>query len=180
MWSNAKAGIIKRLLRLTILILTVSLINGCKNGSEEIEQLREENKALRDRMAQLESQLKTGGIEEVQKFQIDEEALIFAKRLHASPGDFTGKEIKLQCEFWELSPSRLDDDKVYFSSTDYLGFIVRVTKGPDFFQLFIKKAKGDLLYKLNYGDPITIYGRVKSAYGHRPWIEVKKIETEGE
>ena len=185
-----KAGIIKSLVRLTVLILAISLINGCKKESEKLTQLREENKALKERVVQLESQLKTGETPEPQiesqlktketpKSQIDREAVILARKLNASPGDFVGKKIKLQGKFRGLSANWLDrnqPDLVYFPSSNYLGFFLRVPDGDLFQFLFVKKTKGDLLYELKKSDPITVYGRVKSAYNNWPWIEVEKVE----
>ena len=98
------------------------------------------------------------------------------KKLKASPDDFVGKDIVLQCLFIELSTLWLNH-RVYFPSTEYLGFYIW---GPDksiILQMnFVKKKKGEILYDLKGGDEITIYGKVRSSSNGFPWIEVYEIK----
>ncbi|MGZ6207741.1 MAG: hypothetical protein ACXWMS_09310 [Syntrophales bacterium] len=99
-----------------------------------------------------------------------------AKKLNASPDDFVGKDIVLQCLFIQLSTMWLNS-RVYFPSTEYLGFYIW---GPDQTTIlqwnFVKKKKGKILYDLKGGDRITIYGKVTSSTDGFPWIEVYEIK----
>jgi len=112
---------------------------------------------------------------------------ILFKKLMASTDDFVGKNITLECLFWNLDSHFLNGggarysppagERIYFSSTQYLGFTIwSATKKAFLMHLFIKKAKGEILYELNENDRITIRGKVTSSYNGAPWIEVYEIK----
>jgi hypothetical protein len=112
---------------------------------------------------------------------------ILVKKLLASPDDFVGKGIVLQCKFERLLINFLNGggaiyspppgERIYFSSSEYLGFSVLDSKRQNtLYCLFVKKNKGEILYGLNDGDRITIRGKVTSSHSTTAWIDVYEIK----
>lgn len=111
---------------------------------------------------------------------------ILFKKLKASPDDFVGKDIVMQCRFYGLKSAFLDKTyysspshpgRTYFPSAEYLGFENWAPKDDIFLNfLFIKKGKGEILYELNRWDRITIRGKVTSSATVEAWIEVYEIK----
>jgi hypothetical protein len=167
-------------LRITIaLLLAISLVYGCTKESEELAKLRKENRALKEKVAVLESQIKPVIAPKPER---KNEFLALARRLKASPNDFVGQQIKLHCRFGGFENKFLNDKEgPKFLSTYYVGLIVQSGKEIDeplFDHLFIskKEAKGQSVYRLGVNDLITVYGIVNSAYNKEPWIEVYVIK----
>ena len=163
-----------------VFILALSLLYGCAKESEDLTKLREENRALKEKVASLEGQIKpatapTPGMKE--------EVLAMARKLKASPNDFVGQQIKLHCRFGGFENKFLNDKNgPKFLSTYYVGLIVQSGKEIDeplFDHLFMskKEAKEQGVYQLGINDPITVYGIVNSAYNKEPWIEVYVIKN---
>ena len=161
------------------LILAMGLVYGCAKESEELAKLREENRALKEKVAALESQIKPAI---APKPEMKEEFLALARRLKTSPNDFVGQQIKLHCRFGRFENKFLDDKNgPKFLSTYYIGLIIQSGKEinePLFDHLFMskKEAKEQGVYRLGVNDLITVYGMVNSAYNKDPWIEVYVIK----
>ena len=161
------------------LMLAITLAYGCAKESEDLAKLREENRALKEKVASLESQTKPAI---VSKPEMKEEVLAFARKLKASPNDFAGQQIKLRCRFGGFENKFLNDTNgPKFLSTYYVGLIVQSGKEinePLFDHLFIskKEAKEQGVYQLGVNDLITVYGIVNSAYNKEPWIEVYVVK----
>jgi hypothetical protein len=159
--------------------LVISLVYGCAKETEDLAKLRQENKALKEKIASLESKMKPGV---ASKPEINEELLALAEKLKASPNDFVGQQIKLHCRFGGFENKFLNDTNgPKFLSTYYVGLIAQSGKEitePMFDHLFIskKEAKEQGVYRLGLNDLITIYGIVNSAYNKEPWIEVYVIK----
>ncbi len=167
-------------LRTTIaLILAISLVYGCAKESEDLAKLREENRALKEKVASLESQTKPSI---TSKPEMKEAFLALARKLKASPNDFVGQQIKLHCRFGGFEDKFLNDPNgPKFLSTYYVGLITQSGKEmnePLFDHLFIskKEAKEQGVYHLGENDLITIFGIVSSAYNQEPWIEVYVVK----
>jgi cell division protein ZapA (FtsZ GTPase activity inhibitor) len=160
------------------LILAINLVYGCAKESEDLAKLREENRALKEKIALLESQIKPAI---APKPEMKEEILALARKLKASPNDFVGQQIKLHCRFGGFENRFLNDKNgPKFLSTYYVGLIAQSGKEIDeplFDHLFIskKEAKEQGVYQLGVNDLITVYGIVNSAYNKEPWIEVYVI-----
>ncbi len=161
------------------LILAISLAYGCAKESEDLAKLREENRALKEKVASLESQTKPSI---TSKPEMKEEFLALARKLKASPNDFVGQQIKLHCRFGGFENKFLNDPNgPKFLSTYYIGLIAQSGKEmnePLFDHLFIskKEAKEQGVYHLGVNDLITVYGIVNSAYNKEPWIEVYVVK----
>ena len=161
------------------LILAISLVYGCAKESEDLAKLREENRALKEKVALLESQIKPTV---APKPEMSEELLAFARKLKTSPDDYVGQQIKLHCRFGGFENKFLDDKNgPKFLSTYYIGLIAQSGKGIDeplFDHLFMSKeeAREQSVYRLGLGDFITIYGMVNGLYDKEPWIEVYVIK----
>jgi hypothetical protein len=167
-------------LRATIaLLLALSLTYGCTRESEDLAKLREENRALKEKIAALEDKTKP---EAGSKPDVSEELLALARKLRASPNDFVGQQIKLHCRFGGFESKFLNDTNgPKFLSTYYIELIAQSGKEIDeplFDHLFMgkKEAKEQGVYRLGLNDLITIYGIVNSAYNKEPWIEVYVIK----
>jgi len=161
------------------LILAMSLGYGCAKENKDLAKLREENKALKERLALLEGPTKPGI---ASKPEMTEELLVLARKLKTSPNDFVGQQIKLHCRFGGFSNKFLDETNgPKFLSTYYVGIIAQSGKEisePLFDHLFIskKEAKEEGVYRLGVNDLITVYGMVNSAYNKEPWIEVYVVK----
>ena len=161
------------------LMLALSLVYGCAKESEDLAKLREENRALKEKIASLESQIKPAI---ASKPEAKEEFFALARKLKASPNDFVGQQIKLHCRFGGFENKFLNDPNgPKFLSTYYIGLIVQSGKEmnePLFDHLFMskKEAKEQGVYHLGVNDLITVYGIVNSAYNKEPWIEVYVIK----
>jgi hypothetical protein len=162
-----------------VLILAISLVYGCGKESEDLAKLREENRALKEKVALLESQTKPAI---ASKPEMKEEFLALARKLKATPNDFVGQQIKLHCRFGGFENKFLNDKNgPKFFSTYYIGLIVQSGKEinePLFDHLFIskKEAKEQSVYRLGVNDLVTVYGIVNSAYNKEPWIEVYVVK----
>jgi hypothetical protein len=161
------------------LALAVSLVYGCGEETEDLAKLREENRALKEKVAVFESQTKPSI---ASKPEMKDEFLALARRLKASPYEFVGQQIKLHCRFGGFENKFLSKtDGPRFLSTYYAGFIAQSGKEigePLFDHLFIskKEAKEQGAYHLGVNDLITVYGMVNSAYNKEPWIEVYVVK----
>ena len=161
------------------LMLALSLVYGCAKESEDLAKLREENRALKEKIASLESQIKPAI---ASKPEAKEEFFALARKLKASPNDFVGQQIKLHCRFGGFENKFLNDKNgPKFLSTYYIGLIAqsgKETNEPLFDHLFMskKEAKEQGVYHLGVNDLVTVYGIVNSAYNKEPWIEVYVIK----
>jgi len=161
------------------LILTISLVYGCAKENKDLAELQEENRVLKRKVALLENQPETVI---ASKPEMNEELLVLARKMKASPNDFLGQQIKLHCRFGGFENKFLNDTNgPKFLSTYYVGLIVQSGKEinePLFDHLFIskKEAKELGVYHLGVNDLITIYGIVNSAYNQEPWIEVYVVK----
>ena len=161
------------------IILAISLVYGCAKESEDLAKLREENRALKEKVASLESQLKPAI---PPKPEMKEEFLALARKLKASPNEFVGEQIKLHCRFGGFENKFLDDKNgPKFLSTYFIGLNAQSGKEidePMFDHLFMskKEAKEQGVYQLGINDLITVYGIVNSAYNKEPWIELYVIK----
>ena len=161
------------------LILAMSLVFGCAKENKDLGKLEEENRVLKEKVASLESQIKPGI---APKPEINEELLVLARKLKASPNDFVGQQIKLHCRFGGFDNKFLDETNgPKFLSSYYVGFIAQSGKEinePLLDHLFIskKEAKEQGVYRLGGNDLITVYGMVNSAYNKEPWIEVYVVK----
>jgi len=161
------------------LMLALGLLYGCAKESEDLAKLREENRALKEELASLKSQVKPAT---APKPEMKDEFLALARKLKVSPNDFVGQQIKLHCRFGGFENKFLNDrNGPKFLSTYYTGVIVQSGKEinePLFDHLFIskKEAKEQNVYRLGVNDLITVYGIVNSAYNKEPWIEVYVIK----
>ena len=162
-----------------VLIMAMSLVFGCAKESEEIAKLREENRALKERVSSLESQIKPAI---APKPEMKGELLVLARKLRASPNEFLGHQIKLHCRFGGFENKFLNDTNgPKFLSTYYIGVIAQSGKEieePLFDHLFVskKEAKEQGVYQLGVNDLITVYGIVNSAYNKEPWVEVYGVK----
>jgi hypothetical protein len=161
------------------LMLAIILVYGCAKANEDVDKLREENRALKEKVASLESQTKPAI---ASKPGMQEEFLALARRLKASPNDFVGQQIELHCRFGGFENKFLDETNgPKFLSTYYVGLIAQSGKEinePLFDHLFMskKEAKEQGVYRLGLNDLITVYGIVNSAYDKEPWIEVYVVK----
>ncbi len=161
------------------LILAVSLLYGCAKESEDLAKLREENRALKERIALLKGQIKPAI---PPKPEMKEEFIALARKLKASPNEFVGQQIKLHCRFGGFENKFLNDKNgPKFLSTYYIGLITQSGQEinePLFDHLFMskKEAKEQGVYHLGVNDLITVYGIVNSAYNKEPWIEVYVVK----
>jgi hypothetical protein len=162
------------------LILALSLVCGCAKENKDLSKLEEENRVLKEKLASLEGQMKSGI---ASKPEVKEELLALARKLKTSPNDFVGQQIKLHCRFGGFENKFLDDTNgPKFLSTYYVGLIAQSGKEIDeplFDHLFVskKEAKEQGVYRLGVNDLITVYGIVNSAYNKEPWIEVYVVKT---
>jgi hypothetical protein len=160
-------------------ILAMGLVYGCTKENKDLAKLQEENRALKEKVASLESQIKPAI---ASKSEMKEEFLALARKLKASPNDFVGQQIKLHCRFGGFENKFLNDPNgPKFLSTYYVGLIAQSGKEiiePLFDHLFIskKEAKEQGVYHLGVNDLITVYGMVRSAYKNEPWIEVYVVK----
>jgi hypothetical protein len=161
------------------LMLALGLVYGCAKESEDLAKLKEENRALKEKIASLESQMKPRIASTPER---KEEFVVLARKLKASTNDFVGQQIKLHCRFGGFENKFLNDPNgPKFLSTYYIGLIVQSGKEmnePLFDHLFMskKEAKEQGVYRLVLNDLITVYGMVNSAYNKEPWIEVYVIK----
>ena len=162
-----------------VLILAMGLVYGCTKENKDLAKLQEENRALKEKIASLESQIKPAI---ASKPEAKEEFFALASKLKASPNDFVGQQIKLHCRFGGFENKFLNDPNgPKFLSTYYIGLIVQSGKEmnePLFDHLFISKreAKEQGVYHLGLNDLITVYGMVNSAYKNEPWIVVYVVK----
>jgi hypothetical protein len=162
-----------------VLALAITLLYGCAKENKDVAKLEEENRALREKIASLESQIKPAI---ASKPEMKDEFLVLARRLKGSPNDFVGQQIKLHCRFGGFENKFLNDKNgPKFLSTYYIGLIAQSGKEieePLFDHLFIskKEAKEQGVYRLGVNDLITVYGIVNSAYNKEPWIEVYVVK----
>jgi len=165
--------------RVIVLTLAISLVYGCAKEGEDLAKLREENRALKEKVALFEREIKPAI---ASKPEMREEFLTLARKLKASPNDFVGQQIKLHCRFGGFENKFLNDTNgPKFLSTYYVGLIAQSGKEinePLFDHLFIskKEAKEQGVYRLGLNDLITVYGIVNSPYKNEPWIEVYVIK----
>jgi hypothetical protein len=165
--------------RVIVLTLAISLVYGCAKEGEDLAKLREENRALKEKVASFEREIKPAI---ASKPEMKEEFLALARKLKASPNDFVGQQIKLHCRFGGFENKFLNDTNgPKFLSTYYVGLIAQSGKEinePLFDHLFIskKEAKEQGAYRLGVNDLITVYGIVNSAYNNEPWIEVYVVK----
>ena len=179
--TNVRArGRAVTLLRIVIILLmAMGLAYGCIKESEEVAKLREQNRALKEKVASLEGKVKPAI---ALKPEMKEEFVFLARKLRASPNDFVGQQIKLHCRFGGFENKFLNDPNgPKFLSTYYIGLITQSGKEinePLFDHLFIskKEAKEQGVYRLGLNDLITVYGMVNSAYKNEPWIEVYVVK----
>ncbi len=177
--SSARGRAVTFLRTAMALMLAISLVCGCAKENEDFAKLQEENRALKEKIASLGSQIKPGI---ASKPGMNEEILALARKLKASPNDFLGQQIKLHCRFGGFENKFLNDTNgPKFLSTYYIGFIAQSGKEieePLFDHLFIgkKEAKEQGAYHLGVNDLITVYGIVNSAYNSEPWIEVYVVK----
>jgi hypothetical protein len=161
------------------LILAMSLVFGCAKENKDLAKLQEENRVLKEKIASFEIQTKPAV---TSKPEMKGELLVLARKLKASPNDFVGQQIKLNCRFGGFDNKFLDETNgPKFLSTYYIGFIAQSGKEidePIFTHLFIskKEAKEYGVYRLGLNDLITVYGIVNSAYNKEPWIEVYVVK----
>jgi len=161
------------------LILAIGFVYGCAKESEDLAKLRQENRALKEKVASLENQIKPTV---ASKPEMREELLAFARKLETSPNDYVGQQIELHCRFGGFENKFLDDKNgPKFLSTYFIGLIAQSGKEidePMFDHLFMskKEAKEQGVYRLGVNDLTTIYGMVNSAYNKEPWIEVYVIK----
>ena len=161
------------------LMLAIGLVYGCAKEGEDLAKLREENRALKEKVASFEREIKPVI---ASKPEMKEEFLALARKLKASPNDFVGQQVKLHCRFGGFENKFLNDTNgPKFLSTYYVGLIVQSGKEinePLFDHLFIskKEAKEQGVYHLGVNDLITVYGIVNSAYNKEPWIEVYMVK----
>jgi len=166
------------------LTLAISLVYGCAKENKDLGKLEEENRALKEKIASLETQTNESQTKPVvtSKPEMKEELLVLARKLKASPNDFLGQQIKLHCRFGGFENKFLSDTNgPKFLSTYYVGLIAQSGKEieePLFDHLFIskKEAKEQGVYRLGVNDLITVYGMVNSAYNKQPWIEVYVVK----
>ena len=172
-------SLMKSLTAAIALTLVISLVYGCTKESKDLVNLQEENRVLKRKLSLLESQSETVI---ASKPEMNEELLVLARKLKASPNDFVGQQIKLHCKFGGFENKFLNDTNgPKFLSTYYIGFIAQSGKEinePLFDHLFIskKEAKEQGVYHLGVNDLITVYGIVRSAYKSEPWIEVYAVK----
>jgi hypothetical protein len=165
--------------RVIVLTLAISLVYGCAKEDKDLAKLREENRALKEKVASFEREIKPAI---ASKPEMREEFLTLARKLKASPNDFVGQQIKLHCRFGGFENKFLNDTNgPKFLSTYYVGLIAQSGKEinePLFDHLFIskKEAKEQGVYRLGLNDLITVYGIVNSPYKNEPWIEVYVIK----
>ena len=161
------------------LLLTIGLVHGCTKENKDLAKLQEENRVLKEKIASFESQMKPGIASTP---EMNEELLVLARKLKASPNDFVGQQIKLHCKFGGFENKFLDETSgPKFLSTYDIGFIAQSGKEinePIFTHLFIskKEAKEQGVYHLGTNDLITVYGMVNSASNNEPWIEVYVVK----
>lgn len=181
------------------LFLLLGFVLSCSQDRSKVLELEKDVKELKERVAQLENQLRlmeesrleerveaqeppAATNEESKRPEVDEASILSAKKLIASPADFVGKEVRLKCEFDSLIEGWLDQTPIHFSSSKYLNFVAYVPLMPDgsgsavLQHLFVKRDKGGLLSQLNRGDRIMIHGKVKSAHLGTPWMELSEIK----
>lgn len=159
--------------------LVISLVCGCTRENKDFARLQEENRTLKRELARIESH---SGAVITPRPDMNEELLVLARELQASPIGFVGKQIKLHCRFGGFESKFLGETEgPNFPSTYYTGLIVQNGKGieePIFTHLFIskKEAKEQGVYRLDRDDLITVYGMVRSGHKNEPWIEVYGIK----
>jgi hypothetical protein len=169
---------------LIALLWAMSLVYGCTKENKDLAKLQEENRALKEKIASLETQTNKSQTKPAltSKPELKEELLVLARKLKASPNDFVGQQIKLHCRFGGFENKFLNDTNgPKFVSTYYVGLIAQTGKEieePLFDHLFIskKEAKEQGVYRLGVNDLITVYGMVNSAYNKEPWIEVYVVK----
>jgi hypothetical protein len=175
----ARGRIVTLLTAVIALILAMSLVYGCAKENKDLAKLQEENRVLKEKIASFESQMKPGIASTP---EMNEELLVLARKLKASPNDFVGQQIKLHCKFGGFENKFLDETRgPKFLSTYDIGFIAQSGKEinePIFTHLFIskKEAKEQGVYHLGTNDLITVYGMVNSASNNEPWIEVYVVK----
>jgi hypothetical protein len=177
--ARVRRSFMKRFVPAIALILTVSLVGGCRKENKDLAKLQEENRALKERLSLLEGHTKPEIASAPEK---SEELLGLARKLKASPNDFVGQQVKLHCRFGGFENKFLNDTNgPKFLSTYYIGLIAQSGKEIDeplFDHLFMskKEAMEQGVYHLGVNDLITVYGMVNSAYNKEPWIEVYVVK----
>ena len=172
-------GRMKSLAAAIALTLAISLVYGCGKERQDLAMLQEENRVLKRKVELFESQSKTVIASTP---EMDEEFLVLARKLKASPNEFVGQQIKVHCRFGGFENKFLDQTNgPKFLSTYDVGFIAQSGKEinePIFTHLFIskKEAKEQGAYHLSVNDLITVYGMVNSAHNKEPWIEVYVVK----
>ncbi len=177
--SPARVRAVTFLRTAVVLILAITLVYGCAKENKDVAKLEKENRVLREKMASLERQMKSGI---ASKPEMKDELLALARKLKTSPNEFVGQQIELRCRFGGFDNKFLDETNgPKFLSTYYVGLIAqsgREINEPLFDHLFIskKEAKEQGVYRLGVNDLITVYGIVNSAYNKEPWIEVYVVK----
>jgi hypothetical protein len=177
--THGRDGMVPFFMAVVVLTLAIRLVYGCAKEDKDLAKLQEENRALKEKIALLESKTKPPV---ASKPEMRGELLVLARRLKASPKDFVGQQIKLHCRFGGFENKFLNDTNgPKFLSTYYVGLIAqsgREIEEPLFDHLFIskKEAKEQGAYHLGVNDLITVYGIVNSVYNKEPWIEVYVVK----
>jgi uncharacterized protein HemX len=88
------------------LTLAISLVYGCAKENKDLGKLQEENRALKEKIASLETQTNESQTKPAvtSKPEMEEELLVLARKLKASPNDFVGQQIKLHLLRWTHRP----------------------------------------------------------------------------
>lgn len=108
------------------------------------------------------------------------ESILLAKKLKGAPDDFIGKQIRLQCGFYEISSNvKAMSAPIYYDVG--LSIYVRTSDheltGIIFMNVSVIKQKSDIVYSLDRYEPITIYAKVlASNYPTGIWIRVYDIK----
>ena len=99
----------------------------------------------------------------------------------ANPGQYVGKNIKMDATFDKFSTLGLDYTPAYRKAEEFISFLIKRDDVTDHtiplseMKIFLLRDYAEKFIDLESGDKITIYGHVFSTALGDPWVDVDKM-----
>lgn len=99
----------------------------------------------------------------------------------ANPGQYVGKNIKMDATFDKFSTLGLDYTPAYRKAEEFISFLIKRDDVTDHtiplseMKIFLLRDYAEKFIDLESGDKITIYGHVFSTALGDPWVDVDKL-----
>lgn len=98
-----------------------------------------------------------------------------------NPGQYVGKNVKMDATFDKFSTLGLDYTPAYRKAEDFISFLIKRDDVVDHtvplseMKIFLLRDYAEKFIDLESGDKITIYGHVFSTALGDPWVDVDKL-----